>query len=247
MKRLVWLCVGLWCAAAPLSAQKESGDVRRGNKSYENEKYVDAEVDYRKGLEQNNKSFSATFNLGNALYRQQKYPEAIEQFQAAAHLAGDDKQRVASAYHNIGNALLQSGEYAKSIEAYKQALRRNPTDDETRYNLVYAQQMLQQQQQQQQNQQDQQQQEQQQQEQQQQEEQQQQNQDQQQNQQEQQDNQQDNDQQQNQNQQQNQQQMSQEQAEQILKALEQDERDTQEKVKEAQMRNAKRYKVEKDW
>ncbi|MCI7430629.1 MAG: tetratricopeptide repeat protein [Bacteroidales bacterium] len=231
MKRLVWLCVGLWCAAAPLSAQKESGDVRRGNKSYENEKYVDAEVDYRKGLEQNNKSFSATFNLGNALYRQQKYPEAIEQFQAAAHLAGDDKQRVASAYHNIGNALLQSGEYAKSIEAYKQALRRNPTDDETRYNLVYAQQMLQQQQQQQQNQQDQQQQ----------------NQDQQQNQQEQQDNQQDNDQQQNQNQQQNQQQMSQEQAEQILKALEQDERDTQEKVKEAQMRNAKRYKVEKDW
>ena len=235
MKRLVWLCVGLWCAAAPLSAQKESGDVRRGNKSYENEKYVDAEVDYRKGLEQNNKSFSATFNLGNALYRQQKYPEAIEQFQAAAHLAGDDKQRVASAYHNIGNALLQSGEYAKSIEAYKQALRRNPTDDETRYNLVYAQQMLQQQQQ---NQQDQQQQNQ---------DQQQQNQDQQQNQQEQQDNQQDNDQQQNQNQQQNQQQMSQEQAEQILKALEQDERDTQEKVKEAQMRNAKRYKVEKDW
>lgn len=234
MKRLVWLCVGLWCAAAPLSAQKESGDVRRGNKSYENEKYVDAEVDYRKGLEQNNKSFSATFNLGNALYRQQKYPEAIEQFQAAAHLAGDDKQRVASAYHNIGNALLQSGEYAKSIEAYKQALRRNPTDDETRYNLVYAQQMLQQQQQQQQQQQNQQ-------------DQQQQNQDQQQNQQEQQDNQQDNDQQQNQNQQQNQQQMSQEQAEQILKALEQDERDTQEKVKEAQMRNAKRYKVEKDW
>ena len=235
MKRLVWLCVGLWCAAAPLSAQKESGDVRRGNKSYENEKYVDAEVDYRKGLEQNNKSFSATFNLGNALYRQQKYPEAIEQFQTAAHLAGDDKQRVASAYHNIGNALLQSGEYAKSIEAYKQALRRNPTDDETRYNLVYAQQMLQQQQQ---NQQDQQQQNQ---------DQQQQNQDQQHNQQEQQDNQQDNDQQQNQNQQQNQQQMSQEQAEQILKALEQDERDTQEKVKEAQMRNAKRYKVEKDW
>ena len=98
--------------------------------------------------------------------------------------------------------------------------------------------MLQQQQQHQQNQQDQQQQDQQQQE------QQQQNQDQQQNQQ---DNQQDNDQQQNQNQQQNQQQMSQEQAEQILKALEQDERDTQEKVKEAQMRNAKRYKVEKDW
>ncbi|MGN0186345.1 MAG: tetratricopeptide repeat protein [Paludibacteraceae bacterium] len=242
MKRLLCLCVGL-LALLPLLAQKESGDVRRGNKAYENEKYVDAEVDYRKGLEQNNKSFSAAFNLGNALYRQQKYPEAIEQFQAAAHLAGDDKQRAASAYHNIGNALLQSGEYAKSIEAYKQALRRNPTDDETRYNLVYAQQMLQQQEQQQnqQNQQDNQ------------DQQQQQNQDNQQqnqNQEQQQDesqNQEQNQQQDRQQQQNQQQQMSQEQAEQILKALEQDERDTQEKVKEAQMRNAKRYKVEKDW
>lgn len=244
MKRLVWLCVGMLWAASPLLAQKESGDVRRGNKAYENEKYVDAEVDYRKGLEQNNKSFSAAFNLGNALYRQQKYPEAIEQFQAAATLAGDDKQRAASAYHNIGNALLQNGDYAKSIDAYKQALRRNPTDDETRYNLVYAQQLLQQQQQQQNQQDNQQQNQEQQQQQQNQNQQQDQEQQEQDKQQEQQQNQQQDQQQQNQQQQQ---QMSQEQAEQILKALEQDERDTQEKVKEAQMRNAKRYKVEKDW
>ena len=64
-------------ACAPLClAQKESGDVRRGNKAYEKEKFVDAEVDYRKGLEKNNKSFAGAFNLGNALYRQEKFPEA---------------------------------------------------------------------------------------------------------------------------------------------------------------------------
>ena len=100
-------------------AQKESGDVRRGNSAYTKEKFVEAEVDYRKGLEKNAKSFSGTFNLGDALYRQEKYAEAVEQFQTAASLAGSDKNRVAAAYHNIGNSLLQAGDFAKSIEAYK--------------------------------------------------------------------------------------------------------------------------------
>ena len=130
-------------------AQKESSDVRRGNSAYNKEKYVDAEVNYRKGLEKNANSFSGTFNLGNSLYRQEKYAEAVEQFQAAAALAGTDKGRIAAAYHNIGNSLLQSGDFAKSIDAYKQALRNNSKDNDTRYNLVYAQQMLKQQQQQQ--------------------------------------------------------------------------------------------------
>lgn len=148
MKRFSILII--LCAVASLvAAQKESGDVRRGNSAYKKEKYVDAEVDYRKGLEKNAKSFSGNFNLGNALYRQEKYAEAIEQFQAAAALAGNDKGRLAASYHNIGNSLLESGEFAKSIDAYKQALRNNPNDNDTRYNLVYAQQMLKQQQQQQ--------------------------------------------------------------------------------------------------
>ncbi len=148
MKRFSILII--LCAVASLvAAQKESGDVRRGNSAYKKEKYVDAEVNYRKGLEKNAKSFSGTFNLGNALYRQEKYSEAVEQFQAAAALAGTDKGRIAAAYHNIGNSLLQSGDFAKSIDAYKQALRNNPNDNDTRYNLVYAQQMLKQQQQQQ--------------------------------------------------------------------------------------------------
>ena len=60
----------------PSFAQKESKFVNKGNKEYKNEKFVDSEVEYRKGLEKNKSSFSANFNLGNALYRQEKYSDA---------------------------------------------------------------------------------------------------------------------------------------------------------------------------
>ena len=229
MKRFSILII-LCAVVSSVAAQKESGDVRRGNSAYKKEKYVDAEVNYRKGLEKNAKSFSGTFNLNNALYRQEKYAEAVEQFQAAAALAGTDKGRIAAAYHNIGNSLLQSGDFAKSIDAYKQALRNNPNDNDTRYNLVYAQQMLKQQQNKNQNKNKNQQQE-----------------KQQQKEEQQQDKNKQDQQQQQQKQQQQQSAMSKERAEEILKALEQDERDTQDKVKEAQAQQAKRYRVDKDW
>ncbi len=220
---LMCLCVSTACFA-----QKESKDVKRGNKFYEQEKYVESEVEYRKGLEKNADSFVGTFNLGNALYRQEKYPEAAAQFQnAVAHVDGD-KSRLAASYHNMGNALLKAEKIPESIEAYKQALRANPKDDETRTNLAYAQTLLQQQQQQQQNQ----------------------NQDQQQKEQQQQQNQQQNqeqEQQQQEQQQQNPNEMSKENAEQILNAFLQDEKDVQDKVKEQQMQQNKRYRVTKDW
>ena len=133
----------------PAFAQKENRDVKKGNKFYKQEKYVESEVEYRRGLEKNHKSFSGTFNLGNSLYRQKKYAEALDKYQTAATLT-DDKSRKAASYHNAGNALLETGDFAKVL-TYKMALRNNPKDDETRYNLAYAQQMLQQQEQQQQN------------------------------------------------------------------------------------------------
>ena len=157
MRFLILIVLGLFFSLLMLSAQEESKDVRKGNSLYNQDKYVDSEVFYRKGLSKNNNSFEATFNLGNALFKQQKYPEAIEQFTKASSMV-KDKDKVASAYHNIGNALFESKEYAKSIEAYKNALKKNPTDDETRYNLALAQKYLQQQKQQQKQQQQQQQQ-----------------------------------------------------------------------------------------
>ena len=222
----------LLSVASSLSAQKaERKHIREGNKQYKEQKYTDAEIEYRKGLEVNGRSAEGTYNLGNSLYRQNKNKEAISQYESMSAIE-KDKTRLAATYHNMGNAYLKEKDLQKGIEAYKHSLRMNPNDDSTRYNLALAQKMLADQQQQQQDQEEEQKQEQKQ-------EQQQQNQDQQQKQQQKQD-----DQQQQQQQPQN---MSKENAEQLLQAIQQDEKNTQQKVKEQQMQQQQRRKTDKDW
>ena len=213
--------------------QKTARDyLRSGNKLYQDSLFVKAEIDYRKALEQDPKSTDAMYNLGNALLMQQKAKEAMEQFEAASRLE-KDKERLAQIYHNMGVILQSSKQYPQCIEAYKQSLRNYPHDDETRYNLALAQKLLKDQEQQQQNQ-DQQNQEQQ--------------QDQQKDDKDQQKDQQDQNQQQQQqqqNQQQQQDQLSKENAEQLLNAVMQDEKNVQDKVKKAIQVRGK--KLEKDW
>lgn len=130
-----------------IHAQSEKKHIREGNKLYEKEKYADAEVSYLKALDQNTNSYQGAFNLGDASYKQGKYEEAAKQFEILAHNK-TDKNTVAKAYHNLGNALLKGKKYEKSIDAYKNALRNNPKDEDTRYNLAYALEMMKQQQQQ---------------------------------------------------------------------------------------------------
>ena len=219
-----------------LFAQQEATDLCRGNKQYNDSNYTEAEVNYRRGLSKNDQSFEGHFNLGDALFKQEKFPEALEQYtQAEKLLKANDKlskeqldERLADTYHNMGNALYAQQQYDKAVTAYQQSLRLDPKDNDTRYNLVKAMQQLQQQQNQQQNQD------------------QQQNQEQQQQQQEQQQQQQQE--QNNQDQQtppeQNNEQMDKETAEQILQALEQDEQETQEKL---QRQQGKKRRVEKEW
>ena len=211
-----------------LFAQKEASDVRRGNKDYRKQDYTAAEVDYRRGLEKNKNSYEAHYNLGDALFKQDKYADAQVEFETAAKMLDkkSDKERYAKAMHNIGNCNFAQQQYDKAVAAYQESLRANPKDNDTRYNLVKAMEMLQQEQQQQQQQQNQDQ------KQDQQQEQQQQQQEQQQEQQEQ------------EQQQQNEDQMDKETAEQILQALEQDEQDTQEKL---QRQEGKKRRVEKEW
>ena len=146
MKRYI-LLVFCWGITVSLWAQKEAGKIRSGNRLYRDSSYVEAEVDYRRALEENNKSFVGQFNLGDALFRQEKYNEAVEAYKQADVLTKDDKAKKAAVYHNIGNALCAQQQYAEAVNAYKTSLRNNPKDHETRYNLAYAQQMLKQQQQ----------------------------------------------------------------------------------------------------
>ncbi|MBP6284467.1 MAG: tetratricopeptide repeat protein [Paludibacteraceae bacterium] len=123
-------------------AQNVQQSVRDGNKLYENEKYGDAEVSYRKGLEKDRYSLESTYNLGNALYKQKNYEAAASEYQKAIVLAKEDKNNLAKSYHNLGNALYQQKKYAESVDAYKKSLLKNPKDDETRKNLALAQLLL---------------------------------------------------------------------------------------------------------
>jgi len=129
-------------------AQKEKKNVFDGNNAYNAKKYEDAEKEYNKALLKNKDSYKAAFNLGDAYYQQGKYEEAAEQFQSLTHKA-TSKDTLAKAYHNLGNSLLKSKKYQECVDAYKSALKNNPNDADTRYNLAYAQQYLKQQQQQQ--------------------------------------------------------------------------------------------------
>ena len=221
-------------AGQVLAQQKTDRDyLRSGNKLYNDSLFIKAEVDYRKALEFNPKSTDAMFNLGNALLMQQKAKEAMEQYESVSKIE-KDKDKLAQIYHNMGVILQSSKQLPQCIEAYKESLRNNPKDNETRYNLALAQKQLKDQQQNQQNQ-DQQQQQQQKQE----EEKQDQNKDQQE--QEQKDQQQQNQQQQ----QQNKNEMSKENAQQLLNAVMQDEKNVQDKVKKQIQIQGK--KLEKDW
>jgi len=226
-------------------AQKERKYIREGNREFEDGNFENSEIAYRKAADlEKTKTHKPAFNIGDALYKQEKYDDAASQFQSIAEseLSKDEKAKV---FHNLGNSFLQNNKLQESIEAYKNALRNNPNDLDTKYNLAYAQKKLQQQQQQQnqdqnkdqnkdKNQQDQNKD---------------QNKDQEDKNQDQQNKQDQNKQdKQDQNQEQQQQQqpkISKEDAERILQALANDEKKTQQKVKE--QKAAAKVKVEKEW
>ena len=223
------LCIGAGHAFAQEKTDRDY--LRSGNKLYNDSLFIKAEVDYRKALELNPKSTDAMFNLANALLMQQKAKEAMEQYESVSKIE-KDKEKLAQIYHNMGVILQSSKQLPQCIEAYKESLRNNPKDDETRYNLALAQKQLKDQQQDQQNQDQQQQQ------QEQKEDKQDQNKDQQEQDQK--------DQQQNQQQQQqNKNEMSKENAQQLLNAVMQDEKNVQDKVKKQIQIQGK--KLEKDW
>lgn len=131
-----------------LYAQKDKKYIREGNREFNKNKFSDSEVYYRKAQEEAKKQLKPAFNIGDALYKQKKFKEAAEQFTGLEDESKNkpDKSRI---YHNLGNSLLQQSQLKESIDAYKEALRNNPGDLETKYNLAYAQNKLKQQQQQQ--------------------------------------------------------------------------------------------------
>jgi Ca-activated chloride channel homolog len=129
------------CLGTVVHAQGERKFIREGNKLYQKEQFDDSELSYRRALERDEESPQARFNLGNSLYKQGRYDEATGFFGELAEVIDDPVNR-SKVFHNLGNSLLMSQQIEQSIEAYKEALRNNPGDDETRYNLAFAQNLL---------------------------------------------------------------------------------------------------------
>lgn len=124
-----------------ISAQTDRQHIRNGNRLYRQQKFDKAETDYRKAVDKNNKNPQAYYNLGCALMQQQKDSLAIVNLETAGKLE-TSKSRKAMVYHNIGVICQGHQMFQEAIEAYKESLRNNPKDDETRYNLALCQRQL---------------------------------------------------------------------------------------------------------
>lgn len=160
MKTLIVFCLSMLAIQA--MGQKEKSLLREGNKAYEKGEFETASERYNESLEIDGSYGKASFNLGNAQYRSGALGEASKQYEVAAADAIDPADK-AKAYHNVGNSFLNAARMLienppepndsvqppdpqqlikASIEAYKKALRNAPEDEESRYNLAYAQKML---------------------------------------------------------------------------------------------------------
>jgi Ca-activated chloride channel family protein len=142
---ILFLCV----TSLMFSQQKDSKvlereareDVREGNKLYNQLKFEEAEIAYKKALDKNPNYAKASYNLGNTIYQKNQNKEAVFQYDLAEKIA-PNKMSKAETFHNIGNAFMKEKQYDKAIEAYKNSMRNNSKDDETRYNLAMAQKLL---------------------------------------------------------------------------------------------------------
>lgn len=108
-----------------------------GNQELSSDNFIQAEAEYRKAISKSDKNSIAPYNLGTAYYKNDSYSEAFGRFKQAGEVASK-KENKHKAFHNMGNVFMKRKEYDKAIEAYKEALRNNPSDEETRYNLALA-------------------------------------------------------------------------------------------------------------
>ena len=155
MKYLIYIVsVLLTFCMVDASAQSEKKLVREGNRDYDEGNFAEAEVEYRKALDDNPNYYKGKFNLGDAMYNQENFEESGKIFNelAEANLSPEQKSKV---HYNQGNNLMKGQKYGEAVEAFKKSLRLNPSDYDAKYNLEYARKKLAEQQQQQQQNQDQ--------------------------------------------------------------------------------------------
>ena len=136
-----WLCILLIFIALPLSAQVDRREVRSGNRKFRKGSFPEAELDYRKAVLKDSLSVAGEYNLASSLYRQGNYDEAAQALgKADQEVAGT--QHAASYYYNEGDVALQRKDYSAAVKAFRQCLLENPGDMDAKENYIYAKEML---------------------------------------------------------------------------------------------------------
>lgn len=138
MKRKIYSIFLFLISVVFISAQKQySTSIYEGNKAFEQEDYDQASAKYLDAVKMNEKDFTATYNLGNSLYKSKKYEDAIAQYQKAEAFAKNKYDKIAANY-NTGNAYMKMGNRKQAAEYYKKALKQDPYNEKIRKNYEIA-------------------------------------------------------------------------------------------------------------
>lgn len=137
---LILTAVLLYPHTLAFAQRSLSAKIAEGNKLYNDGEYDKALIKYNDAQIEDPKSPQVFFNMGNVLFRQGKYKEAIDSYQKS--MENGDINVEAKAMYNIGNALFQQGQLRQALEYYKQALERDPDDIDAKYNIEYTERMI---------------------------------------------------------------------------------------------------------
>ncbi|WP_295915907.1 tetratricopeptide repeat protein [uncultured Alistipes sp.] len=142
MYRLLYMVFLFAALGASAQNMPERSEVRRGNRQYNKGNYEKSIERYERALGAAPESFEAIYNLGNALYKAERFDKAEQTMRkAAADSLRADGER-AEAFYNLGNAQFKQQKYKEALESYKQSLRLNPDDQEAKYNYAYTKRLL---------------------------------------------------------------------------------------------------------
>lgn len=136
--------ITLLCGEASAQQHPERRIIRSGNRSYDADKFTDAENSYRKALEKVPLSYEGAFNLSDALYRQEKYDEAaglLKNLSESPTISAEQRSKI---FYNLGNTMFRQNKLQEAADYYKESLRSNPSDMDAKYNLAYVQRLMQQ-------------------------------------------------------------------------------------------------------
>ncbi len=120
-----------------VNGQAEKRMIRKGNAEFRGGNFQEAEKDYRNARNVNSSSSIANYNLANALYKQNQYDAAAREYEQLTENE-KEKDKLSRYYYNLGNTLYQNKKYSESVQAYKNALRNNPGDMDAKHNLQMA-------------------------------------------------------------------------------------------------------------